>query len=549
MRKNLGIAVANINLLRAAAKVLFLALLSVIAFDTMPAFAVPCASLSALKLADMTITSAQEVAAGAFLPPGAMAPPPAVKLMPAFCRVIAEIKPVKDSDIKIEVWLPLAGWNGKYRGQGNGGFAGQINYPDLAVAISKGYATASTDTGHAGSGIDASWALGHPEKIIDFGHRAIHEMTVKAKAVIQAFYGDAPKRSYFASCSNGGRQALMEAQRFPADYDGILAGAPANYWTHVFATFIWDIQAMQHDPASSIPPSKIPAISAAVLAACDAHNEDGVQDGILNDPRECRFDPAAIICKTTDSDSCLTAPQAAALQKIYSGPKDAKGKQVFPGFLPGGENGPGGWSAWITGQAPGKDLQTAFATGFFANMISTSAPIDLKTVNVETAVQLANEQQGRTLNATDPNLKPFMAHGGKLIIYHGWSDSALPPAGAITYYNSVELGLGRELTDKFVRLYMLPGMQHCGGGPGPNFFGQPGTPSDPQHDIYAALEQWVEKGTAPDKIIATKYANVPGAAPELKMSRPLCPYPQVAKYKGTGDTNNESNFICAQGKK
>jgi feruloyl esterase len=527
--------------------------LVVCCFAATPAVAASCESLTGLKLADTTITSAQTVAAGAFIPPGATAPPPSAKNLPAFCRVIAEIKPAKDSDIVVETWMPLTGWNGKYRGQGTGGFSGQIYYPGLALAVSRGYASASTDTGHAASGTEATWALGHPDKITDFGYRAIHEMTVKAKAVIEAFYGEGPKHSYFAGCSNGGRQALMEAQRFPNDYDGILAGAPANYWTRVFATFIWDIQATQKDPASYIPASKIPAIAAAVLAACDAHGEDGVKDGILNDPRECRFDPATMVCKAADSESCLTAPQAAALQKIYSGPKDAKGKQIFPGFLPGGESGPGGWLAWVIGPTPGKDLQTAFATGFFTNMISTKAPMDLKTTDVENAVKIADEQQGGTLNATDPNLRPFMAHGGKLIVYHGWSDAALPPVGAINYYNSVELAMGREVASKVMRLYMVPGMQHCGGGPGAASFGQAGLQTDPEHDIYAALEQWVEKGAAPDKIIATKSVNESNAAQGVTqgvtMTRPLCPYPQAAKYDGTGDTNDAASFACVPGKK
>jgi feruloyl esterase len=533
-----------------AEKALFAALLLAVSISAAtPALAASCESLNGLKLADTTITSAQTVAAGAFIPPGMTAPPASVKNLPAFCRVIAEIKPAKDSDIMIEAWMPLTGWNGRYRGQGTGGFSGRIDYPGLALAVARGYAAASTDTGHAAPGTEATWALGHPDKIVDFGYRAIHEMTVKAKAVIKAFYGEDPKHSYFAGCSNGGRQALMEAQRFPNDYDGILAGAPANYWTPVFATFIWDIQATQKDPASYFPASKLPAIAAAVTAACDAHGEDGVNDGILNDPRTCHFDPATMVCKGADSDSCLTAPQAAALKKIYSGPKDAKGKQLFPGFLPGGETGPGGWQTWVTGSAPGKDWQDVFAAGFFNNMVSTKEPMDFKTADVETAAKLADEQQGKTLNATDPNLRPFLNHGGKLILYHGWSDAALPPEGAINYYNSVELAMGRDVAGKLVRLYMVPGMQHCAGGPGPSSFGQMGTQDDPQHDIYAALEQWVEKGTAPEKIITTKYVSDADHSQGVKMTRPLCPYPQAAKYNGTGDTNDVANFSCVAGKK
>ncbi len=499
-----------------------------------------CESLAALKLPDTTITSAQQVAAGQFVPPGASAPPASVKNLPAFCRVQAIIKPAKDSDIKIEVWMPLTGWNGKYRGEGDGGFAGYIFYPGLSVDVSEGYAAASTDTGHTGAPTDATWALGHPDKIVDFGWRAVHEMTVKAKAIIQAFYGDAPKHSYFLGCSNGGRQGLMEAQRFPEDYDGIVAGAPANYWTKVFATFLYDIQSMQAAPGSYIGGDKIPVIAKAVDAACDA--DDGVQDGVLNSPLACRFDPSTVQCNEADATGCLTAPQVTALKKIYAGPHDSTGKLMFPGFLPGGEEGPGGWVTWI-GMGPGKDLQTAFATGFYTNMISSKEPVDVKTIDIETAVKLADEQQGQTFNAVDPNLKPFAAHGGKLIVYHGWSDAALPPQGAINYFGSVRQSLG-DSTDNFMRLYMVPGMQHCIGGPGATSFGQFGRLGNPQDDVRAALEQWVEKGTAPSVIVATKFVDDSDPSKGIKMTRPLCPYPQSARYKGTGDKNNAGSFAC-----
>src|SRR4029077_20690009 len=304
----------------------------------------PCEQLAQLALPNTKITSAQTIAGGAFSPPPAGSPwligdPSFYKQLPAFCRVTADDKPTPDSDIKIEVWMPASGWNGKFRGQGNGGFAGEMDYRALALAILQRYASAATDTGHAAGGTDATWALGYPEKIIDYAHRAIHEMTSLSKATVKAFYGDAPKHSYFASCSNGGRQALMEAQRYPNDYDGILAGAPANYWTHLLSSALWDAQATTLDPDSYIPPSKIPAIAHAVLAACDA--KDGLKDGILNDPRQCNFDPTTILCNQTNSDSCLTKPQATALKKLYEGAHDAKGKQIFPGFVPGAEEGPG----------------------------------------------------------------------------------------------------------------------------------------------------------------------------------------------------------------
>jgi feruloyl esterase len=469
------------------------------------------------------------------------------KDLPAFCRVVAEVSPTADSAIKMEVWMPTTGWNSRYQGQGNGGFAGMIVYPALGAAIKRGYAAAGTDTGHTGG--DAAWALGHPEKVIDFGYRGIHEMTLKAKAIIDAFYGDNLQHSYFASCSDGGREALMEAQRFPEDYDGILAGAPANFWTHLLVDAMWVNQATTLDQASYIPASKLPAIGAAVLAACDA--QDGVTDGILNDPRQCHFDPATLLCKGADSNSCLTAPQVTALKKIYAGPHDSAGHQIFPGYMPGAEEGPGGWAPWITGPAPGHSLLFFFGTQFFSDMVYEQAAWDYKTYNVDQGTKLADAKTARALNATDPNLKPFRARGGKLIMYHGWSDAAIPAPNTIDYYDSVVATLGQRATDTFLRLFMAPGMQHCGGGPGPNSFGQDANspPHDPEHNIYTALEQWVEKGVAPSKIIATKYVDDSNHAQGVKMTRPLCTYPQVAKYKGAGDTNDAANFVCAPGNK
>jgi feruloyl esterase len=462
--------------------------------------------------------------------------------------VTADIKPSADSDIKIEVWMPLTGWNGKYQGQGNGGFAGMITYQGLAGSVSRGFASASTDTGHAGSAIDASWALGHQEKIVDFGYRAVHEMTLKAKAIIQAFYGNQPRKSYFASCSNGGREALMEAQRFPEDYDGIVAGAPANDFTHLLVAGAWDLQALQHDASSYIPADRIPALSTAVLSACD--KQDGVPDGIVNNPQACHFDPETLLCKGKESDaaSCLTAPQVTALKKIYAGPSNSKGEHIFPGYSTGGEAGPGGWPNWITGAAPSRSLQFAFTAGFFRNMVFDNASWDFQTFNFDTQITTADDKQAGVLNATNPNLKAFLSRGGKLVIYHGWSDAAIPPLNAVGYYNKVVTTMGTREASQFVRLYMVPGMQHCSGGPGPNSFDQFGSSPqtiDAQHSVFSAVEEWVEKGAAPSKIIATKYADDRNPGKDPKITRPLCPYPQVAKYKGTGDTNAAENFECA----
>jgi Tannase and feruloyl esterase len=504
-----------------------------------------CERLKGLSLEKAQVTAAEVVdprtANIVDTVPPAMAP--LFKSLPEFCRVRAEANPSSDSDIKIEVWMPAAGWNGKFQAQGNGGFAGQIDYRGMAIALSHGYATAGTDTGHSGTATDATWALGHPEKIVDFGYRAIHVMTDIAKQTITAFYQSKPKHSYFGSCSNGGREALMEAQRYPEDYDGILAGAPANYWSHLLVGALWDAQATTLDPASYIPSSKLPAIAAAVNSACDA--KDGVKDGVLNDPRQCRFDPAVLACEAGDNDQCLTPPQVTALKKLYQGAHDSRG-QIFPGFLPGAETGEGGWSVWITGAAPGHALLFAFANGYFANMIYDKPDWNYKTTDLSQATKASDERGAKVLNATDPDLSRFRNRGGKLIIYHGWDDPAISALNTIDYFHHVQTKMGAQNLESFLRLYLVPGMQHCGGGPGATSFGEGArAPQDPQHNMQLALEDWVEKGTAPSTIIATRYAADPASQPNI--TRPLCPYPQGAKYKGSGDTDKAENFTCVAG--
>jgi hypothetical protein len=509
-----------------------------------------CEALAKLAIPQAKITSATSVAAGALtMPtPGSAAQAAAAsaffKSLPAFCRISVDSTPTSDSDIKIEVWLPTTNWNGKFQGQGNGGFAGSIDYRSMGVALSQNYATAGTDTGHTATtpGLGAAWALNHPEKITDFGYRAIHLMTQIAKTLVTNFYGSNAQHSYFSACSNGGRQALMEAQRYPEDYDGIIAGAPANYWTHLLAGSIWNTQALALDPASYVSARKLPAIASAVNDACD--KLDGVADGILNDPRQCHFDPNVLLCKEGDADSCLTAPQITTLKKLYEGAHDSHGKLIYPGFLPGAELGGNGWTTWVTGEPnPRSSLGFGFSVGFFANMVYSNADWDILHADLDDATALADQKVAGMLNATDPNLAAFKAHGGKLIIYHGWNDPAISALNTINYYNSVIAKMGRQNADSFVRVFMVPGMQHCGGGPGANIFGAEvsDTPTDAQHSLELSLEQWVEKGAAPSTIIATKFAQ---GARTPAMTRPLCPYPQSAKYNGTGDPNSATSFTC-----
>jgi feruloyl esterase len=334
----------------------------------------------------------------------------------------------------------------------------------------------------------------------------------------------------------------MEAQRYPEDYDGIIAGAPANYWTHLMAGFLWNSQATVGDAKAYIPARKLAALQAATLAACDAL--DGVKDDVIDDPTRCKFDPAKMLCPGEETDACLTSSQIDALRKIYSGPRTSAGKTLFPGYLAGGEAGPGGWSAWITGAAPKGSLQYMFGTQCFANMVADNAAWDYKTFDVDAGTRAADAKIGPILNAINPDLSRFRARGGKLILYHGWSDAAIAPVNATDYYRSAVAKAGEKKAETFLRLFMIPGMQHCGGGPGPDVFGQFGAAKgDADHDLGRALERWVEEGVAPDRIIATKFdASKP---PVPIRTRPVCRYPQVAQWKQSGSTDDAANFTCA----
>ncbi len=503
-----------------------------------------CEGIASLKLSDTTITIARIVPAGEFsgAENAATASQAAeFRKLPAFCRVQGVIRPSSDSNIDFEVWMPISGWNGRYLGVGNGGFAGSINYfsatgnaPSMAQALAAGYATSSTDTGHKAAVTDADWAVGHPEKVVDYGYRAVHATAVDAKNIIGTFYGKQPT-SYFSSCSNGGRQALMEAQRYPADYAGIVAGDPAWNATHLAAAQIWNQQAINASQDSYVPASKIPAITAAVLDKCDTL--DGVKDGVIDDPRKCHFDPNVLLCKGGDSDTCLTGPQVEALKKIYAGPTNSAGRQIFPGIFPGSEAGSGGWGLWILGAQPGRSLDYAFGVGGLAKIVYQDPSWDFRRFSFDRDVAFLDDKLGPVRNATNANLKPFKAAGGKLILYHGWSDPDIAPLSTIHYYENVTSKMGDRSAREFVRVYMVPGMQHCGGGAGATVLGSvPNLSADGQNGIQAVLEGWVEKGSAPGEIVATEY--------KASGTRPICPYPTVARYKGVGGTDEASNYSC-----
>jgi feruloyl esterase len=482
-----------------------------------------CEQLKALSLPDTQITLAETVPAGPFAQPGAPNQANASQtplILPAHCRVAALLKPSSDSVIKIEVWLPLTDWNGKFQAVGNGGWAGIISYGAMASALRDYYATASTDTGHASTAgnpaADASFALGHPEKVVDFAYRAVHEMTLRSKSIIGAFYKQPPRLSYWNGCSTGGRQGLMEAQRYPEDYDGIIAGAPANWMLRLGSWLMQvEIQILKNRD-SVIPPAKYPLLNEAVLAACDSL--DGVKDGLLEDPRMCKFDPSKLLCTGADSSQCLTSAQVESAKVVYGPLKAKDGSLFFPGFERGSELG---WRPVAGGPEPfGISLD-----GF--KYISHEDPNwDWHSFDLERDTALMREKAG-FVDAINPDLSAFKARGGKLLLYHGWNDQLIPPENTINYYSGVLAKMG-PAQDNWMRLFMEPGMQHCAGGPGPN-----------QFNAIGAMERWRESGMAPGKIIASRVTNN-----RVDMTRPLCPYPQVAKWTGTGNTNDAENFVC-----
>ena len=498
-----------------------------------------CGGLAGKSFGTATVTAATSVS-----PPsdfvGADSPQPTPVGAP-FCRSQGTIKPTSDSDIQFEVWLP-AKWNGKYLAVGNGGFAGSLIFPAMARGLAAGYAVSATDTGHEGGSLDSAWALGHPEKIADFGWRAIHETAVASKEIIDAFYGKAPTRSYFNGCSDGGREALMEAQRFPTDYDGIVAGSPANFWTKLEANAVWAAQSIG-SPGAWLSPEALSTVAHAALKTCPSTG------GYIDDPAACRFDPSVLLCEGSETNGCLTDGQVGALKRLYSGAMSSDGRPIGPGYAPGGE---AEWPLWIVGKPPqgAGSLLSIFGTGHYANLVYDNPNWRIEGQNVGDDYVASVKKTGGSLDADNPDLSAFKAAGGKLIQYHGWNDAAIPPENSIDYYTAVANKMGGvDSIRSFYRLFMAPGMEHCGMGPGPNaiggVFGLPSPSSDSEHDVISALSNWVEHGFAPEKIVATRYRDNDPAKP-IDAQRPWCPYPARAKVSPGAKASEAGSFSCSE---
>ncbi|PYN30047.1 MAG: tannase/feruloyl esterase family alpha/beta hydrolase [Candidatus Rokuibacteriota bacterium] len=515
------------------------------------AMAVPCETLIAAPLQDGVITSAVSVAGPSFTGPDGRT----YQEVRPFCRVTATLTPTSDSLINVEVWMPISGWNLRFEGTGNGGYAGNIalDVPEMIAALNAGRAVAATDMGTAPStNNDGDALVGHPEKWLDFGYRATHLMTVAAKQIVSTFYGQGPRYSYFHGCSTGGQQALMEAQRFPDDYDGILGGSPANNRTHVHTNAVWAYKQFHATPASYFTPDKVALVTKNVVAACALKSGGLASDNFLTDPRFCDWDPGTIQCPLLDGPDCLTADQIRAARAIYDGPRNpTNGHLIYPGSVRGSENaGDLGWNA--LGATPEPQFDSLFKWVFGATWLWQTYDFAGDMADVDLVL-------APILNAMSTDLSAFKNRGGKLLMYHGWADPIIQPQDTINYYYRVAATQAKQPakalkeTQTFFRLFMVPGMNHCSSGAGPNAFGNrysahivvPGPPvADAGHDAFLALQQWVEQGIAPERIVATKYVN-DDASQGIQMTRPICSLPTVPTYSGGGDTNDAASFVCA----
>ncbi len=486
-----------------------------------------CASLATLWLPDATITSVTVV-------PVAAAAPDATDPVPEYCKVLGTL----EQTILFEVALPTTAWNGKFMFAGGGRFNGSI--PSLTHLLARGYAAAGSDTGHQAPSYDGSWALNNLEAQLNYGHRATHLVTVLAKTIVREYYGQQAKRDYFLGCSNGGKMGLMEVQRYPEDFDGVIVGNFVLDRTRLMTAFVWNARAVAENP---IPEDKVPVIAKATLAACDS--QDGLVDGLIDRPDRCKFDPKILTCKSGDAPDCLTPGQVATLEKLYGGPRNSAGEQLFPGYPPGHEDD---YPMYQTGSLSNHPTTIRIRTGndfmkyfVFGPKFDSIRDFDFdKSPSAPEVLRAAADQ-----DAADPDLRAFKAHGGKLIMYHGWADHSITPLRDIQYYKDVLKQV--EYADEFVRLFVAPGLYHCTGGPGPNHFGGTGQrwpKDDAEHDIVRALDRWVEEGVVPEMLIATKFVN---DDPKMRIARtrPLCPYPLMARYKGSGSIDDAANFVCA----
>jgi feruloyl esterase len=444
-------------------------------------------------------------------PPAAAQPP-----LPEYCRLVLVLKPSADSNINSELWLPTKTWNGKFMATGNGGFGGAIQgLNEMRNVIRLGYATAGNDTGHsAADGPNGMFALGHPEKIVDFAYRAMHEMTVTSKKLINEFYGRPQEFAYYKGCSTGGRQGVMNAQRYPEDFDGIIAGALANRHIQMHTAGAARGVHLARHPEQELSAAKAALVNKTVMDSCDT-----LKEGFLANPRACKVDFKKLACGSgnnaaAESDSCLTAPQLQSVETYYGGLKNSKGELIFSGQALG--NPINAQRGNIPAIGAGND--TVRIWGF------QNDKYDWSTFDLDRDMPIINSKVG-FVDAVDPDLSKFKARGGKLLLYAGWGDTTITPENTVLYYESVLDKMGRNQGD-FTRLFLVPGMAHCGGGPGLNTF-----------DSIGALEQWREKGSTPTQV--TGFNNT------TLMTRPVCAYPQAAKYKGTGNIKDAANWSCS----
>ena len=501
-----------------------------------------CDAVKVMHFDHTTIDVAESTPTGSYQPSAGAE----VKGLPAFCRVHGTVEPVTGSRIGFDLWLPEVDWNGKLEMFGNGGYSSKVAYDSLGEQLKRGYAVLGTDTGHSGD--DPDFAKDHPEAIVDWGHRAVHTSVVAAKAVVTEFYGRPASHSYFSGCSTGGHQALMEAQRYPKDFDGIIAGDPGNNRTHLNAGFLWQFVTNHRkgpDASQIIPPLKLATISNAVVNACRGHDGGLATDKFLTDPEACGFQPKDILCKAADAEDCLTQEQADALATMYGGARNPRtGQVIYYGWPKGSEN-----SGRIEKALPGWSL-------YWADPVNAANPArlnfwriwafddpnwDWKRFDFDTGMKTVDEKLAPSINAMSPDISEFAASGGKLIQYHGLDDPVVPPRESIDYFERVqafEAKLKTAPVDQSAdhyRLFLVPGMEHCRGGEGPNFL-----------EMQQALETWVENGNAPAAINATKFVDDKPENGEV-FSRPLCPYPSFAQFKGIGNSNEARNFRCEAG--